>query len=42
MLLVDVFGYFKRNLNNMKPYEKKKMKAELQRIIDLINQDLSS
>lgn len=39
-MLNDLFGYFKRNVRNMKKHEKNKMKTELLKIIELIDQEL--
>lgn len=40
-MLNDLFGYFKRNVRSMKKHEKYKMKTELLKIIELIDQELS-
>jgi hypothetical protein len=39
-MLQDLFGYFKRNIRNMNDVQKRKMRRELQSIIDLLDKEI--
>jgi hypothetical protein len=41
-MLQDLFGYFKRNIRNMNDTQKRKMRRELQSIIDLLDKEIKN
>jgi hypothetical protein len=41
-VLQDLFGYFKRNIRNMNDNQKRKMRRELQSIIDLLDKEIKN
>jgi hypothetical protein len=41
-VLQDLFGYFKRNIRNMNDTQKRKMRRELQSIIDLLDKEIKN